>query len=157
MKLLLDNGADANIQGEDGETALYAAAIQGHKNVVQILLDRGANVNAKGGEFNSALQAASATGNEDVVQLLLDYGADINAQGGFFGNALSTAAALEHRHIVKKLLPAMIPSLRESSEIDRLSSIFLEGGWAELLAAWSKIDVESLRARTEKLGLAEIE
>lgn len=157
VKILLDNGANVNVQGADGETPLYAASIHGHVRVVEMLLEKGADVNSRGGEFNNALQAASAAGKEEVVRMLLDRGADVDTQGGFYGNALSTAAAFRHKHIAKILLTALIPTLDENSDIDQLTSTFLDGGWTMLLAAWSRFDEESLRRRTEKLGLTEIE
>lgn len=154
VEILLDNGADANVQGEDGETALYAASIHGHKKVVHTLLEKGADVNAQGGEFNSALQAASAAGDEAVVQTLLDHGADVNSQGGFYGNALSTAAALGHKHVVKTLLPALIPTLRDKDKIERLSSIFMDGGWTDLRSARSKVNEPLLSLGIMLLELA---
>ena len=42
VRLLLDSGADINVRGRDGATALMYAATADRKEVVRLLLDRGA-------------------------------------------------------------------------------------------------------------------
>ena len=75
-RLLLENGADANIGG----LALCRAAKNGHKAIVKLLLDNGADVNAGcSGPGGSALMQAAQTRHEAIVKLLLDNGADVNA------------------------------------------------------------------------------
>lgn len=50
-------------------SALQAAALNGHKRVVQMLLERDADVNLQieGGGYGSALQAAAKKGSESIV------------------------------------------------------------------------------------------
>jgi ankyrin repeat domain-containing protein 50 len=72
VKLLLDRGADSNVQNKYCETPLKVASIRGYESIVKLLLDNGADVNTNvDGIFNTALQAASFSGRERVVQLLL--------------------------------------------------------------------------------------
>ena len=105
MKLLLESGADVNIQGSSPYgPALQAASYAGHQEVVKLLLESGADVNAQGGKFGSALQAASYKGHQGVVKLLLKSGADVNAQGGAFGSALHEALCAGYKEIVELLL-----------------------------------------------------
>jgi hypothetical protein len=85
-------------------TALEAASVEGHDEVVQQLLDHGADVNAQGGPYGNALQAASRFGYSETVQKLLDHGADVNARGGFFGTALEAASVEGYDEVVQKLL-----------------------------------------------------
>jgi ankyrin repeat protein len=59
VKLLLDRGADVNIQGGPFGNALQAAAYYGSQEIVKLLLDRGADVNIQGGAYGNALQAAA--------------------------------------------------------------------------------------------------
>lgn len=76
-------------------TALHAATMQGHLEVVKLLLSHGADPNARGGRFANALQAASIFNDAvhtEIAKLLISQGADINAQGGGFGTALEAAA-----------------------------------------------------------------
>ena len=44
-ELLLQRGAEVNLQNSDGWTALMQAAINGHERVVELLLQRGADAN----------------------------------------------------------------------------------------------------------------
>lgn len=104
VQWLLENGANANAQGGDLDTALQAASLQGHVAVVKLLLENGANVDAQGGAYESALQAASFKGHEEIVRLLLENGADVNAQGGECNSALQSACLEGHESIVKLLL-----------------------------------------------------
>ena len=105
-QLLLEYGADVNVQGGFDMNALQAACAEDNNHiVVQLLLDHGADVNAQGGFYGNALQAASYGDNYHiVVQMLLDHGADINTQGGYFGNALQAASAGHNNHIVVQIL-----------------------------------------------------
>jgi hypothetical protein len=59
VKLALNQGADINA-GEDGYTALHAAAENGHQAVVQLLIEQGADVNARlqGGDQATPLDLA---------------------------------------------------------------------------------------------------
>ncbi|KAJ5936936.1 hypothetical protein N7466_003386 [Penicillium verhagenii] len=93
-----------NAQGGFHGHALQAAAMGGHKEVVQILLDRGADINAQGGDYGNALQAAAVRGHQEIVQMLLDQDVDVNAQGGFHSHALQAAAVRGHKEIVQILL-----------------------------------------------------
>ena len=45
LKLFLDNGVDVNVVGNDGVTALIAAAETGNAKIVRLLLEAGALVN----------------------------------------------------------------------------------------------------------------
>src|ERR1700761_8677996 len=103
-RLLLDEGADVNIQGGEYGSALQVASSSGHVEIVKLLLDNGADVNIQGGHFGSALQAASRSGHLEIVRLLLDNGADVNIQGGHFGSALQAASRSGHLEIVRLLL-----------------------------------------------------
>jgi ankyrin repeat protein len=106
VRLLLDKGADVNVQCGQYGNALQAASYGGHEAVVRLLLSKDADVNAQGGMYGNALQAASAGGHEHeaVVRLLLDKDADVNAQGGHYGNALQAASAKGHKAVVRLLL-----------------------------------------------------
>jgi ankyrin repeat protein len=69
--MLLDKGADVNVQGGEYGNALHAASSIGHKAMVKMLLDKGADVNAQGRKFGNALQAASYRRNVAVVNMLV--------------------------------------------------------------------------------------
>ena len=42
VRLLLENGADVNMQGPGCKSALQAASSNGHENIVRLLLENGA-------------------------------------------------------------------------------------------------------------------
>ncbi|KKP06190.1 hypothetical protein THAR02_01703 [Trichoderma harzianum] len=98
MQLLLDHGAQVNIQGGYYGTALNAACARSFSDdaipIIRLLLERGADVNIGGGEFGFPLQAVCARSIPEagiLAQILLDHGADVNARGGEYGTALQAA------------------------------------------------------------------
>ena len=60
--MLLEQGADVNIQGGKYDIAIQAALLDDEKNIVPLLLEWGVDVNSQGREYGSALQAASFGG-----------------------------------------------------------------------------------------------
>lgn len=103
VQMLLDRGADVNVQGMSG-TVLRVASCNDHETLVQILLDNGADLNAQGRGYSNALTDASNKGHEKVVQILLNNGANVNAQDEIFSNALQEASCKGHEKIVQILL-----------------------------------------------------
>ena len=59
MELLLKEGADVNIQNNDGWTALMIASDDGHHQVVELLLKEGADVNIQNNNGWTALDCQS--------------------------------------------------------------------------------------------------
>jgi hypothetical protein len=70
VRILLENGADVNMEGGYYGNALQAASAKGGKAIVQLLLEKGADINVQGGRYGSAALAARYWGYEKVVQLL---------------------------------------------------------------------------------------
>jgi len=104
VRLLLENGADANAQGGQHGNALSAVAGSGHEGNVKLLLTHGAHVDQLSPRHGSALQVASEVGHEEVVKLLLAAGGDVNLNGGLNGSALDLAIGNQHTAIVSLLL-----------------------------------------------------
>ncbi|MCJ1389132.1 hypothetical protein MMC18_001986 [Xylographa bjoerkii] len=107
VRLLLDHGADVNVQGGRFGNALQEASYAGNKGIVRLLLERGANVNAKGGNCGNALLACfvSLVGSEGVLRILLEYDVDVNAQTGQTGNYSSPLhAAVTNGRIAEVVL-----------------------------------------------------
>lgn len=58
VKLLIERGADVNVAGADGGSALIASAFLGYEEVVRLLVQGGADVNATNGAGQTALDVA---------------------------------------------------------------------------------------------------
>ncbi|KAF8827894.1 hypothetical protein HHX47_DHR4000456 [Lentinula edodes] len=104
VKVLVENGANANAQGGKYETILQAAAFNGNLDAVRFLVENNAEVNARGWFFGNALQVAAYGANVNMVKFLVENNADVNAQGGLFGNALHVAVSRADVNMVKFLI-----------------------------------------------------
>ena len=154
ITLLLDAGADINIEDWDDETALSIATYKGSHDIVRLLLSRGAHVNVtlqKPGlllyracwEENitmvrSLLEAGANVDADvsslnlalkrslDIAKLLIDAGADVNAENGKpLNNALKYSQFPE---AVDMLLKAGArPELVSKDCIAGLREAFIEG------------------------------
>ena len=73
MELLLKQGANANLQNEDGYTALLIAVSSGNKEIVQLLLENGADINIKNIDGKTAWSLAEERNYSKIVDLLKKY------------------------------------------------------------------------------------
>jgi hypothetical protein len=73
LRLLLEHGADINVQNRLGWTPLHLASINGALEVVRLLLEHGADVEVKGNDGKTALQEAAGRGYDKVVELLREH------------------------------------------------------------------------------------
>ncbi|WP_283136940.1 ankyrin repeat domain-containing protein [Rhizohabitans arisaemae] len=106
---LLAGGASPDEPDEDGDTALYRAAVQGHADIVRMLLAAGADPDREGTGDGGGLPlcAAACWGHLDAVVALLDAGADPNRREDEAGSAMTAlhwAASNEHLAVVNTLL-----------------------------------------------------
>lgn len=83
VKLLINKGADVNIQNAAGTTALMKAAYKGHLEIVKFLIDNNANINLKEQHGATALIKGVAQGHTEIVKLLLSKGADVNVADAY--------------------------------------------------------------------------
>lgn len=74
VRYLLDEGADVNLRGEHGNTALTEATFYGHVSVIKELVMRGADVNVISTN-GTPLDIAVGRNNVAVIDLLKHYGA----------------------------------------------------------------------------------
>ncbi|GAB7334095.1 hypothetical protein MBLNU13_g06173t1 [Cladosporium sp. NU13] len=102
--MLLEAGADVNVQNAWGGTALMLAAISGRDDLVRLLLDAGAIVKGQCHRGHTALSYAAGRGHSTVVGLLLERVAPNHEDNSYFTLALEEAFEGDHRDVVKQLI-----------------------------------------------------
>ncbi|XP_046394168.1 uncharacterized protein LOC124161944 isoform X2 [Ischnura elegans] len=116
----LRRGPGANVQDSSGYSALHHAALNGHREVVQLLLGHEASTNIADGKGSTPLHLAAWTGNEDIVRLLLCHGPsvpNVNLKTKDSETALHCAAQYGHTAVVAHLLEhSCDPTIRNSRE-----------------------------------------
>ncbi|KAF8497846.1 ankyrin repeat-containing domain protein [Russula emetica] len=75
LRLLIEHGADINLQNRFCTTPLQWASYNGALEVVRLLLEQGADVEAKDEDGKTALQQAGDRGHDEIVKLLREHGA----------------------------------------------------------------------------------
>ena len=75
-KLLLNAGADVNIQNNTGSTALIYAAYNNNIEIIKLLLNSDADIDKQNSAGRTALMSAAYNNNREIIELLLDYYAD---------------------------------------------------------------------------------
>ena len=80
VKLLLEKGADPNIQGDEGWTAVHVAAIFKFHKILELLLESGADSNIQTSEGETALHGAAYLNLSKSLEILLKNGADVNIE-----------------------------------------------------------------------------
>ncbi|WP_342255471.1 ankyrin repeat domain-containing protein [Spiroplasma endosymbiont of Poecilobothrus nobilitatus] len=77
-KLLIDNGADVNLQDENGTTPIYYAISTDNIEIVKLLIDNGADVKNINKNGLTPLYYAIILDKKEMVQFLINNGADVN-------------------------------------------------------------------------------
>ncbi|XP_029780312.1 cortactin-binding protein 2 isoform X1 [Suricata suricatta] len=132
--LLNEEGLDINYSCEDGHSALYSAAKNGHTDCVRLLLNAGAQVNAADTNGFTPLCAAAAQGHFKCVELLTAYDANINHAADEGQTPLYLACKNGNKECIKLLLEA---------GADR--SVKTRDGWTPVHAAVDTGNVDSLK------------
>ena len=165
FRLLIEHGANAFIENNQGETAWMIVLQQGFieavklliekgadvnsaliftvRNcpfeVIKLLIDKGADVNAKDNDGRTALMAAASKGSNEAVKLLIEKGADVNATSNNGRTALMAAASKGSNEAVKLLI-------EKGADVNATSN----NGRAALMEAASKGSNEAVKLLIEK-------
>ena len=78
LKDLLRRGGSADSADQHDQTALYWAAVKGHREVVQVLLDAGATIDRASPQGMTPLMEAVFWDKVDIVELLLSSDPDMH-------------------------------------------------------------------------------
>ena len=86
------------------DTALHLAALEGHRDIVDILIRKRFSVSAKGESGCTPLHRGSSQGHALIVRHLLENGADLNARNKTGRTPLLCAALNGHTNVMKVFL-----------------------------------------------------
>jgi len=100
-KLLLENGADPNMQATNPSkvNALHSAVAKENFELCKLLIEYGVNVNATQMQNVTALHSAAHRGNLKIVKLLVESGAETNYKMDNGDTALSIAERDGHQEV----------------------------------------------------------
>lgn len=101
---LVSDGADLDVKGPMGYTALHWAGIRGNWVIFAELIAAGAPVNAVGGDGGTPLHWACHHDRPDMIALLLDAGADPGRSNRWGRTPLHVAARRGCRQVVLLLI-----------------------------------------------------
>lgn len=93
LSILLDRGADPHVGSDSLGSLIFAAAIEGHRETVEMLLGRELGIDLQAGRAShglTPLHVAYRNGDQEMVRLLIEAGADENVR--------STDGRLPHEH-----------------------------------------------------------
>jgi ankyrin repeat protein len=106
VKLLVENGANINIENEYNYSALMYAIYSGKLKIVKYLVEHGADINIKGIDNYKPLSLASHYGNLDIVKYLIEVNKD-NYTNIDYKEALGEAQGYEGEKI-REILKSMM-------------------------------------------------
>ncbi len=102
VRLLISQGADVNARSEGNyRTPLHWAAMEGHRDIVELLLAHDAGVNT--GRI-TALHYAAKKGHKEIAELLIANGADVNAKNREGQTPVDVAVVRNRSDLVKLLI-----------------------------------------------------
>lgn len=104
VKLLVDRGADVNLQNESGTTPLKQACFNESFEIAKYLVENNADINRSDNEGFTPLMFAAGKGNEKLSEYLIDRGADLNSENRDGITALFLAASGGYAESTKLLL-----------------------------------------------------
>ncbi len=93
-----------NCTNQDGESALFLAAENGHLECVKLLLEYDSNVESTRNDGKNILMAAASSGSAECVEYLIEQGVILGAVDKTGNNALMYAAKNDNIKVMKHLV-----------------------------------------------------
>ena len=141
VRLLMENGADANILSDDGRSPLHDAASKGFFNVVRLLLDYGAEVNIPDINGYTPFHYAVSQGCSLTAELLIEKISNVNLRTKRGRTPLYIAVKNQHEQLIKMLLEHKADVSMGYSE-DTKERIYLVRGKDRGKPAWHYVLVD---------------
>jgi len=79
-RLLLDHGADENMQSSCGWSPLHASVEQGFFEVSQLLIGVGSNINLRNEIHETPIYIAVKNKHDQLIEILLECNADVSME-----------------------------------------------------------------------------
>lgn len=125
LKLLVDCGADVDVQNVDGETILHQACTEGLENYVRFLHAAGANPNLRDKEEQTPLHVATFHGSVKIVEMLTEkFKANLHHRTKDGSTLMHIASAAGHANqaamsqiFAKKGVPLHMPNKKGAKAI----------------------------------------
>ena len=140
VRLLLENGADANKPRHDGNSPLHIAASNGFFNVARLLLDYGADVNIPGIDGYTPFHCAVSHGC-NLTELLIEKVSNVNLRTKRGRTPLYIAVKNQYEQLIKMLLEHKADVSMGYSE-DTKERIYLVRGKDRGKPAWHYVLVD---------------
>ncbi|XP_029649007.1 histone-lysine N-methyltransferase EHMT2 isoform X2 [Octopus sinensis] len=134
---MLVDGADPNKRDPDNDdqTAVHAAAINGHLAILHVLIQAGGNIHIVDGRLNNAIIYACENNHLPIVKFLVQAGAQIDVKGEDGMTCLHMAAKGGYIDLMEFLL-----STRKADV-----NVQDDGGWTPIIWAAEHRNVESAK------------
>ncbi|KAJ8769478.1 hypothetical protein K2173_002968 [Erythroxylum novogranatense] len=110
LETLLRSGANVNYRDQYGLTALHAAAIKGHRDVVSMLVEYGLDLECSDNEGHTPLHLAVEGGSLETVKVLALKGANVGAKNGRGATPMCMAEAIGYVDISQFLVQGRVSS-----------------------------------------------
>ena len=117
IQVLIQNGANVNVQNKYGKTAIHLANQYGHKDCIETLLRAGADVSIQNIYGRTALHWASIKGHKDCLEVLIKNNVDVNVQDKYDTTALHYASLYGHKDCVELLTKACMNNNTQDSVV----------------------------------------
>ena len=102
-RILLEHGADVNVQNSKGFTALMMACQYGKEAMVRLLVEHGADIHILNLHQHSALMYACEEEHVEICRYLIEKGADVNGKDGKESTILMNAVRSGNKELVNLL------------------------------------------------------